>query len=144
MTAIPWNVLSESHSSQRLCSRAYWPENDFLSSLQLPSSAWETLLGYICIFFSLESLLQLYPQCSNPCTSLERSCASWNWLITSQRSRKPTMSAECLASQDCLVDMISVTHSVFWSGMFCFIIIWAYLICTMCLFGNGGRYIQHV
>ena len=36
------------------------------------------------------------------------------------------MSAECLAPQDCLVDMvsvISVTHSVFWNGIFCFIII---------------------
>lgn len=103
MTAIPWYVLSDSQSSQWLCNGDCWPENDFLSSLQPPSSAWKTILGYICIHSSLEALLQLYPWCSKPCTSLERSYVSWNWLTTSQRSRKPPVSAETLASQDCLI-----------------------------------------
>lgn len=105
MTAIPWNVLSDSHSSQRLCSGDYWPENDFLPSLQphhqLEKLPWDTFF----ILSSLEALFQLYLWCPKPCTSPERSCASWSWLIVPQRSRKPQMSAEHVVFQDLLVYM---------------------------------------
>lgn len=108
MTAIPWNVLSDSQSSQWLCNGDYWPEDDFLPSLQPPSSNWKITLGGIFYFLFSGSVISVVPLMPKAYTSLERSCASWNWLIISQKSRKPPVSGKHVAFQDCLVYMCSI------------------------------------
>lgn len=87
MTTLPWNVLSDSHNSQQLCSGDYWPKNDFLLSLQPPSSAWIITLGYIFLYsFLWKHYFHDSPDAQSRVPSYGGSCTSWNWLIMRQRS----------------------------------------------------------
>lgn len=112
MTAIPWNVLSDSHSSQQLCSGGYWPENDTLPSLRPPSSAWKITLGHIfytLISGNIISIISLVPTA----LSLPREAVVPPGTDCSYH-RDPPTSAEHLAFHDWLVYVCSIVSHTFY------------------------------
>lgn len=114
LTAI-LEICSVSHTAHSGCAVGLTGLKMTFSLPFNPLISFGNYLGiHLYILFSGITIVVVAPMLKS--SYLWRSGASWNWLITSQRSRETPNVCWVLSLQDCLVDMvsvISVTHSVF-------------------------------